>query len=1344
MSPKEAEQTDPMMRLALVTAYEAMEMAGVVPGRTTSSSPSRIGTYFGQASDDWRELNASQNIGTYAVPGGVRGFTTGRINFFNKYSGPSFNIDTACSSSMAAVQAGCTALWSGEVDTVVAGGVNVITDPDNYAGLCNAYFLSKTGQCKVWDKSADGYCRAEGIGSVVIKRLEDAQADNDNVLAVILSAATNHSADAISITHPHAGAQKTNYRTVLQRAGVHPFDVSYVEMHGTGTQAGDAIESESVLDTFAPTSPRRRLDQPLHLGAVKSNIGHGEAAAGISSLIKAILCFQHERIPPHIGITTEINPAIPKDLDRRNVSLAGADTTWSRSSGHRTAMVNSFGASGGNTTLLLEDGPSKTVERQSSTRTSHAIIISAKSRISLRGNIESLCDYLDQHPDTDLGSLSYTLCARRIHHNLRLATTVTSISALQKFLRSKLDTDLSSVRPVSGDKPSVIFAFTGQGAAYAGSPSLMKESITFRQQILQLDGIVQRQGFSSVLSIVEGTSSEEYASHPVVSQLAIVVLEIAVARYWTELGMHPSAVIGHSLGEYAAMVVSGILSASDAIFLVGRRAQLTMEKCTLGSYAMLSVRAEQGTIESTLKNNSGGRRFAYEVACRNGETDIVLGAPKDDIAAMSQILQAAGHKCTELAMPFAFHTTQMDAVVDDLHALASDIPFHASSVPYISSLLGEVVFDHKTIDANYLKRQTRETVNFVGAVQAATEVGVASAETVWIDIGPHPILAGLIKTILPGSNPLSSNRRNEDTVDTLTKSLVQLHAAGLEPAWGEHFRGQEHGYSMLDLPKYSWNEVNYWIPYRGTWTLEKALLKYGQTSILPAQAQSPAASAHPTLRTSLVHETLFEEVNEDRGTLRALSYMHHPDFRKAVEGHTMNGHGVATSSIWSEMALSIGQYLLQRLGTDPKSFGMDLANFEVLHGQVLNKDKNAHQAIIVNASLNMSDRSMTIDWSSVQGQDLSVEPTAFASGIVYFDDVEDWKVEWSRVNHLVNTQIATLEIMASEGRANQLSKNLAYTLFKNVVDYAPEYRGMDRVVMNEYEAFADITLSNNRGGTWHTPPHWIDSVAHLAGLVMNGSDASDTATYFFVTPGSESLRISKPLEAGGKYRSYVRMFPVSGDPSMHAGDVYILQDEKIIGLLRQIRFRRVHRLLMDRFFSPPSASANSGGHSAPNPPAIQASNNAVPHAGRGAGSSSRQQRSKPQGAQAKAEVATPPEPIAAPVIEISATKVAIEPAPVEDVPGLAVSSASSSSGGDSIQTTSSTVSRCLDIIARETNIDVSTLTADAEFPALGIDSLLSLVLSEKFRAELGLDVKSSLFLECPTVGEMTAWLEQYS
>ncbi len=299
MSPREAAQTDPMQRLMLSTAYEAMEMAGIVPGRTPSTKTDRIGTFYGQTSDDWREVNAAQDIDTYFISGGVRAFGPGRINYHFKFSGPSFIIDTACSSSLAAIHLACTSLQAGQCDTAFAGGANVLTNPDIFSGLSRGHFLSKTGSCKTFDNDADGYCRGDGVATVILKRVDDALTDRDPILGVIRGTATNHSAEAISITHPHVGAQESLFSKVLQDSGVDAHEISYVEMHGTGTQAGDGVEMESVSNVFAPRSRQRGTDEPLYLGAIKANIGHGESVAGVSSLIKLLLMLQKNVIPPH-------------------------------------------------------------------------------------------------------------------------------------------------------------------------------------------------------------------------------------------------------------------------------------------------------------------------------------------------------------------------------------------------------------------------------------------------------------------------------------------------------------------------------------------------------------------------------------------------------------------------------------------------------------------------------------------------------------------------------------------------------------------------------------------------------------------------------------------------------------------------------------------------------------------------------------------------------------------------------------------------------------------------------------------------------------------------------------
>lgn len=266
MSPREAKTVDPTQRLLLMTAYEALERAGY-----SDHQGRRIGTFFGQATDDYRETNAGQNIDLYYIPGVMRAFGPGRLNYHFKWDGPSYSIDTACSSSTAALEFAYNALVTGDCDMALAGGGNILSGPQMFSGLSRGGFLSPTGGCKTFSDDADGYCRGEGVGVVVLKRLDRAIADGDNIEAVIKSIATNHSANAASITHPHSLTQQRLYQKVLQKALLKPEDVQYIEMHGTGTQAGDKTEMESVTNVFG-----QHRDSPLYIGAVKSNVGHGE------------------------------------------------------------------------------------------------------------------------------------------------------------------------------------------------------------------------------------------------------------------------------------------------------------------------------------------------------------------------------------------------------------------------------------------------------------------------------------------------------------------------------------------------------------------------------------------------------------------------------------------------------------------------------------------------------------------------------------------------------------------------------------------------------------------------------------------------------------------------------------------------------------------------------------------------------------------------------------------------------------------------------------------------------------------------------------------------------------
>ncbi len=771
----------------------------------------------------------------------------------------------------------------------------MLTNSDGFAGLSHGHFLTKTpNACKTWDAEADGYCRADGIGSIVLKRLEDAEADNDNVLGIILGAGTNHSADAVSITHPHAGAQAYLTNRILADAGVNPLDVGYVEMHGTGTQAGDREEMQSVSSVYAPITAgnRRNSKQPLYIGAVKSNIGHGEAVAGVTALIKVLLVFEKEAIPRHIGIKTSINPTLPKDLDKRNLNIPWEQTSWIRRPDRkRIAAINNFGAAGGNTTILLEEGPARDVERGLDPRgNTHVVAISAKSKFSLRGNLERYLSYLENHPDVALPDLSYSTTARRYHHNHRVAVAVSTVDQAKKQLSSYLKAvDSHKPIPPTGP-PSVVFAFTGQGSSYKSSNyELFHASPTFRDEILNLDTLAQGQGFPSFIPAIDGSHEKGYQHSPVVTQLALVATEIALAKYWSSLGVKPDVVVGHSLGEYAALQVAGVLAANDALFLVGRRAQLLEQKCLVGSHKMLAVRTSLAQIEQVASGKP------YEVACINGPRETVLSGTAEEIQSLVAPLEAAEHKSTVLDVAFAFHSSQMDPILDSFETLAkTGVIFHEPSTPVISPLLGRVVFDGKAFDATYLRRATRETVNFLGGLETAQRILTIDDSMVWVEIGPHPVSTSFVKATLPSTGvAVPSFRRGENNWVTLAQSLAALHNAGVEVGWHEFHRPFEKTLRLLDLPTYAWNDKTYWLQYNGDWALTKGNTFYDKEKRQKAALASPISQS--TFLTSTVQQIVKEHVTGLAGTVVIQSDLMQPEFLAAAHGHSMNGCGVVTS-----------------------------------------------------------------------------------------------------------------------------------------------------------------------------------------------------------------------------------------------------------------------------------------------------------------------------------------------------------------------------------------------------------------------------------------------------------------
>jgi len=1148
MSPREAANADPGQRLAITTAYEAFEMAGFVPNRTSSTQRDRVGIFYGMTSDDWREVNSGQNVDTYFIPGGNRAFTPGRINYHFKFSGPSFSVDTACSSSFAAIHTACNSLWRGDCDTAIAGGTNVMTNPDNFAGLDRGHFLSTTGNCNTFDDAANGYCRADAVGTVILKRLEDAEADCDPIYGVILGAYTNHSAESESMTRPHVGAQAFIFDKMLNTANVDPLDVSYIEMHGTGTQAGDAVEMGSVLQVFAPQEGKRPT-QSLHLGSAKSNIGHAESASGVASLIKVLMMMKKNEIPPHCGIKTKINHSFP-DLGARNVHIARKPTEWIRpENGKRTVFMNNFSAAGGNTALLMEDAPLAYSVDAKDPRSTHMVAVSGRSIASLKKNLESMAKFLEEKPETSLPALSYTTTARRMHHNHRVTVNGATIQAVsQKLKDSALRQDL---KPVPAKLPNIAFAFTGQGVLQSGmGKQLFENFVQFRNDIQRFDRIGQSHGFPSIQPLIDGSVTDIENISPVVAQLSTTCMQMALTRLWASWGVTPSAVIGHSLGEYAALNAAGVLSASDTIYLTGKRAQLLVAGCTMGTHSMLAVNTSLAQVGTYLVGK------ACEVACINGPNNLVLSASNAVIDSLSEELAAAKFKCTKLKVPYAFHSTQVETILSDFEAVAQHIRFAKPSVPFISPLLAEVVEGEDVLNHLYLSRACRETVDFVSGLNAAVDSKIVTEKTLWVELGSHPVCSGMVKAIIgTEATALPSLQRNKDAFETLASSLSGLHLAGIEINWNEYHRDFKSSHRVLELPAYNWDAKTYWIQYNNDFCLTKG-------DVPAPVAALPTPPVQSKLSTSSMQKMIEHDLDATRPSVIMESDVQEPSLVSAIQGHRVNGTPLCPSSLYADIALTLGDYLITNSKTKPNATSMDVADMVVKNPLIATGEKQLFRA---SAIADWANKKIAVQIYSVNTE--GKKTIDHANCTVKLGDNDAWLADWKRNSYLIRSRINALHNGVDDGQTHKIKRGMAYKLFGALVDYGQQYKGMEEIVLNSEDLETSTRVNfqkDSTNGKFYLSPYWIDSLGQVTGFTMNANDAIDSKTQVFVNHGWDSMRVATRLSAEKTYQTYVKMQNIGG--TMHAGDVYIFDGDAIVAVYGGVKVSSLYLHVTTRLY----------------------------------------------------------------------------------------------------------------------------------------------------------------------------------
>ena len=777
LSKRETMLIDPQHRLLLETAWQAVEHSGTAPSALAETKTGvfmGLGThdYLGLISEDlsYEEIQAYVAIGTSSAAG------AGRISYAMGLQGPAISVDTACSSSLVAIHLACQALRFGECDVALAGGVNALISAKSVIAFSQAHMLAPDGKCKTFDASADGYVRGEGVGVIVVKRLEDAIRDGDRIRAVVRGSAVNQDGASGGLTVPNGVAQQRVITEALECAGVAAGDVGYLEAHGTGTSLGDPIEVQAA---GAALGAGRDASHPLLIGSVKTNIGHLEAAAGIAGVIKVILSLEHEALPKHLHFDKP-SPHIP--WDRLAVKVVDETRPWTRGERPRIAGVSSFGFSGTNSHVILEEAPAEVGQvaaapvAPSDDRRFSLLPLSARSPDALVELAQGYGNWLAAHPEASLADVCLTAGVGRSHFEHRAALVVNSIESAREALRA-----LAEDRPAPGlvrgdcaDKPRTAWLFPGQGSQSAGmARELFETEPVFAETMTRCAAAVADVLERPLLDVIFDPDGDDTLRQTSYAQPALFAVEMGLARLWQSWGFEPDVVIGHSVGQYTAACVAGVFSLEDGALLLAERGRLFGSLPAGGRMAAIFAAAER--VESLTDEFP-----SLSVAAYNG-ANTVLSGPAQDLEQAVDKLEDDGVRCDWLDTSHAFHSALLDPVLDEFEAYANRFKFAAPQRTLVCNRTGAALGRSAKLDGDYWRRHARQPVEFAKSVHTLSDLHC----TMLLEVGPQPVLTAAAMRAWPdpatAPRAVASLRRNIADHRQITEALANAYVAGHRP-----------------------------------------------------------------------------------------------------------------------------------------------------------------------------------------------------------------------------------------------------------------------------------------------------------------------------------------------------------------------------------------------------------------------------------------------------------------------------------------------------------------------------------------------------------------------------------
>lgn len=800
ISPVEAKSMDPQQRFLLEVAWEALEHAGQAPNRLFGS---QTGVFVGMCNFDFAtqmgKLLTAEEMSTYAGTGGAPSVVAGRLSYVFGLTGPSMVVDTACSSSLVSTDLACRSLRNGECDMALAAGVNLIFSPETSVNFSRTGMLSVDSRCKTFAASANGYVRSEGCGVIILKRLSDALADGDRILAQIAGSAVNQDGPSGGLTVPNGVSQERVIRMALGNAKVEPSQIDYIEAHGTGTSLGDPIEIEALGRIFAKD---RQAGRPLVVGSVKTNIGHGEAAAGIAGIIKVVLAMNGETIPRHLHLD-EPNPHIP--WDELPIKIPLEATPWRRSERPRLAGVSSFGFSGTNAHVILKESPladKPVVEKE---RPLHLLALSAKNEAALKVLAERYIARLERSDETEFANLCSTANVGRTHFRHRLCGFADSPQEMRETLQAFIKGEptpslLQGELRREQTPPKPVFMFTGQGSQFVDmGRELFESQPTFRKSLIQCAEILADHMDQPLLEVLFPQDESALIHETVYAQPALFALEYALAQLLMAWGVRPAAVLGHSVGELTAACVAGVFSLEDGLRLIAKRGQVLQALPKTGS--MRVVFASEAEISPLLEPLAE----SLAIAAINGPRNLVLSGENAAMAELVEQLEAQGIDTRTLPVSHAFHSPLVEPAMAAFAECLEEISFSKPTIPMIANIHGN--FAGKDVArADYWLQHFRHPVQFAKGMQTLEQKGYR----LFIELGPKPVLRSMGQRVLKGESFiwLDTNRQKGRTWANMMHTMATLYTLGVVSDW----QGFEQDYprDIVTIPTYPFQRRSFW------------------------------------------------------------------------------------------------------------------------------------------------------------------------------------------------------------------------------------------------------------------------------------------------------------------------------------------------------------------------------------------------------------------------------------------------------------------------------------------------------------------------------------------------------